>query len=230
MDEERIRLLLEEDNNTDTDYEDATTFKPAQTTMNYADIKKLDEESAQKIKEGTGPSDKCICSLLSPPDGSRKGLGSSIKRAFASIAPGKKRRTLEPQRSLDLPIVYSKGGAGIYSTKEVVKRKTSCGKCGCDKENIVLKHSYANIRITSPDMSSICSCPSDCLPEKSRLMNNIKVTVEHMTLDPASEDSQSRPRAPREPRESERQSLASLIDAQYEAVRDLYDRQYDNTA
>ncbi|XP_026744212.1 uncharacterized protein LOC113505620 [Trichoplusia ni] len=203
--------------------------------MNYAEIKKLDEESLQQLKEGTGPSDKCICSLLSPPDGERRGFGSSIKRALASIATGKKRRPLDGQRSVDIPIVYTKGAAGIYSTKEVLKRKSSCGKCGCDKENIVLKHSYANIRITSPDVSSICSCPSDCLPEKSRLMNNIKVTVEHMTIDPDSENSESslhqhRQRTLREPLMSDRKSLSSLINAQYEKVQDLYERQYDNTA
>ncbi|KOB70372.1 Uncharacterized protein OBRU01_15449, partial [Operophtera brumata] len=52
----------------------------------------------------------------------------------------------------------------IYSTKEVVTRKSACGKCGCDSNRVVLKHSFANIRITSPDLSSVCPCPTDCLP------------------------------------------------------------------
>ncbi|XP_028172161.1 uncharacterized protein LOC114361368, partial [Ostrinia furnacalis] len=68
----------------------------------------------------------------------------------------------------------------IYTTKEAVKRNSSCGKCGCDSENLVLKHSFANIRITSPDVSSICPCPSNCMPDKDKLQNNIKVTIEHV--------------------------------------------------
>ncbi|KAL0853143.1 hypothetical protein ABMA27_012905 [Loxostege sticticalis] len=159
--------------------------------MNYSKLKKLDEETLEKITEGKGPSDKCLCSILAPPDNDKKGIKASIKRAFASFGGkqgGRKNKTLYGQNSVDIPLSFTQGGKGIYTTKEAVKRKSSCGKCGCDSENLVLKHSFANIRITSPDVSSICPCPSDCLPEKDKLQNNIKVTVEHVyAIDSASD-------------------------------------------
>uniref|UniRef100_A0A2A4KA96 Uncharacterized protein n=1 Tax=Heliothis virescens TaxID=7102 RepID=A0A2A4KA96_HELVI len=198
--------------------------------MNYSQIKKLDEESLERLQEGTGPVDECICSLLSPPDSERKSLGASIKKAFASFNPGKKRKTFGGRRDVDIPIVFAKGEQGVYSTKEVVKRKSACGRCGCDKENIVLKHSYANIRITSPDVSSICPCPTDCLPDKHKLLNNIKVTIERVTIDPDSENSETsltnhRQRTIREPEMTDKRSLSSLINAQYEKDEDnLFDR------
>ncbi|XP_047038983.1 uncharacterized protein LOC124643900 [Helicoverpa zea] len=189
--------------------------------MNFSQLKKLDEESLAHLQEGSGPVDECLCPLLSPPDAERKSLGASIKKAFANFNPGKKRKSFGGSRNVDIPIVFSKGEQGVYSTKEVVKRKSNCGRCGCDRENIVLKHSYANIRITSPDVSSICPCPNDCLPDKHKLLNNIKVTVERVTIDPDSESSETslhnhRPRNVREPEMTDKRSVSSLINAQYE--------------
>ncbi|RVE50687.1 hypothetical protein evm_004597 [Chilo suppressalis] len=152
--------------------------------MNATELEKLDKATLEKLTDGVGPSDECICSLLAPSDGEKRGLRQSIKKAFASIGQAgraigrsaKGRRTVpnQPgqQDTIDVPLVFTKGAKGVYTTKEAVK--SDCGKCGCANENVVLKHSYANIRITSPDISSICPCPSDCLPEKSRLSNNIK--------------------------------------------------------
>ncbi|KAJ8704016.1 hypothetical protein PYW07_013310 [Mythimna separata] len=228
--------------------------------MDYAELKKLDEDSANKMVEGSGPVDECICSLLAPSGGGRKSISRSIKKVLATITPGKTKKSGRGRAvvgggfgggggvfgggrgggggsypvggaGIEIPLVFSKGEQGIYTTKEVMKRKGSCGKCGCDKEKIVMKHSYANIRITSPDVSSICPCPTSCLPDKAKLMNNIKVTVEHMRIDPDSENSESslhQPRLPRklqEPDMTDKRSVTSLINAQYDTDEDkLYDR------
>ncbi|CAG9789773.1 unnamed protein product [Diatraea saccharalis] len=167
--------------------------------MNKNDIQKLDEETLDKLTEGLGPTDECLCSLLSPPEGEKKGFRQSIKKAFASIGQGRSGRRSADQGSrrapdkrpglmntIDVPLTFTKGAKGIYTTKENVK--SNCGKCGCSNENIVLKHSYANIRITSPDISSICPCPSDCLPDKAKLSNNIKVTIERLAIDTPSDN------------------------------------------
>ncbi|XP_045530207.1 uncharacterized protein LOC123717962 [Pieris brassicae] len=142
----------------------------------YAKLKKLDEESLQQLKEGSGPADECLCSIFSPGI-EKKSFTKSVKRALG--LSGRKKQVFTGNESVDIPLTFSRDGKGVYTTKEVVKRQTPCGKCGCDNENIVLKHSYANIRITTPDISSICPCPTtDCLPDKERLQNNIKVIVE----------------------------------------------------
>ncbi|CAK1554479.1 unnamed protein product [Leptosia nina] len=152
----------------------------------YAKLKKLDEESLQKLQEGTGPVDECLCSIFSP-EVEKRSLAASVKKAFGfsgkKNSPPGGRRGFPPfgERGgnfVEIPLTFSNDGRGIFTKKEVVKRNTPCGKCGCDNENIVLKHSYANIRISTPDISSICPCDSNCLPDKEKLQNNIKVTVE----------------------------------------------------
>ncbi|KAJ0170067.1 hypothetical protein K1T71_014673 [Dendrolimus kikuchii] len=150
--------------------------------MDYASIKKIDEESLQNLQEGSGPIDECLCSLLSPPEDERPSFRRSIKNALASI--GQRKKKLLAGRSVDIPLaVIQEDGKGWKHSKEVVKRKSTCGKCGCDNENVVLKHSYANIRITSPDVSSICPCSSNCLPDKDKFQNNIEVTIERVECD-----------------------------------------------
>ncbi|KAG6461186.1 uncharacterized protein LOC115450776 [Manduca sexta] len=187
--------------------------------MDYNQIKKIDEESLQQLTEGSGPSDKCICGLLSNQED--QGIKASIKRALSSFKQGKKERNIKGN-SVVIPLSsLGKGGRGQKSIKEVVKRKTSCGKCGCDDENIVLKHSYANIRITTPDVSSFCPCPSSCLPDREKFQNNIKVTIERVQiLDVDSTDSEFNlyqdkdDEVVKEP-PIERRSISSLIDAQF---------------
>ncbi|XP_047541839.1 uncharacterized protein LOC125074558 [Vanessa atalanta] len=136
-------------------------------------LKKIDETSLLKLQEGKGPVDECLCPLFSSPD--KKSLAESVKKAFKSIGT-----RIAKNKSKNVPIHFD--NAGFSSTKEVVKRVRSCRKCGCDNEKFILKHSYANIRITSPDISSICPCPSDCLPDKAKLRDNIKVIIEHANL------------------------------------------------
>ncbi|XP_075988992.1 uncharacterized protein LOC142984970 [Anticarsia gemmatalis] len=207
--------------------------------MNYYEIKKLDEESLERMKEATGPVDECICSLLAGQSESRRGtMRNSIKRAISKVKHGRKPKGVyrtEKGQSVVVPISFKGDKGSLKATKEVIKRKGTCGKCGCDKNDFTLKHSYANIRITTPDITTLCPCPSnDCMPEKSKLLNNIKVTVErvahdHIDLhllkpsDPDSEDSetslhkQKRTENVLEPEMSDKMSLSSLINAQYES-------------
>ncbi|XP_045456906.1 uncharacterized protein LOC123666937 [Melitaea cinxia] len=138
---------------------------------NYAKLKKLDEVSLQKLKEGEGPADQCLCTLLSTEE--KKSVAASVKKAFKAFG-------IKKSKKEGAAIDISKNG--FNSKLEVLKHKKSCGKCVCNKEKLVLKHSYANIRITSPDVSSICPCPTDCLPDKEKLQNNIKVIVEHANV------------------------------------------------
>ncbi|CAG9574975.1 unnamed protein product [Danaus chrysippus] len=132
---------------------------------NYSEIKKIDEESLQKLTEGEGPADECLCDLLSPPL-QKKTFARSVKKALTAFGKGKKASRVSNMME-DIK------ESGFFSTREVIKKQKSCGKCGCDDENIVLKHTYANIRITSPDISSVCPCPSNCLPVKSPSLSNI---------------------------------------------------------
>ncbi|XP_041986417.1 uncharacterized protein LOC121738443 [Aricia agestis] len=54
---------------------------------------------------------------------------------------------------------------GITESIQEVTKTTTCDKeCGCDLKKVKFKHSYVKIRITSPDMSSICPCPEECFP------------------------------------------------------------------
>ncbi|CAG4981733.1 unnamed protein product [Colias eurytheme] len=132
----------------------------------YAKLKKLDEKTLQNLKEGPGPADECLCSIFTP---EKKSFAASVKKAFGFSVNKKK-----GGQDREIPFKFSKGA----SSKEILKRNRSCGKCGCDNENIVLKHSYANIRITTPDVTSFCPCPTDCLPDKDKMKNNIQVVVE----------------------------------------------------
>ncbi|KAI5634314.1 hypothetical protein NE865_12995 [Phthorimaea operculella] len=132
--------------------------------------------------------------LSPPEDRTGKGIGGmkdSIKRAFRTMSGSVRRKSIgeEGRRSAKgskrgslcvnpscqgntlgrgggvyIPLTSTKGGKGIFTTKEPLKRQKPCsGKCGCEKKDFVMKHSYANIQITSPDVSSICPCPNSCL-------------------------------------------------------------------
>ena len=50
----------------------------------YTKIKKLDEKSLEKLKEGTGPVNECICPLLFSNE-ERRSLAASVKKIFKSV-------------------------------------------------------------------------------------------------------------------------------------------------
>ncbi|KAJ8737961.1 hypothetical protein PYW08_000556 [Mythimna loreyi] len=76
----------------------------------------------------------------------------------------------------------AKEAGAITSEILEIKKVTKCDRsCGCDKKKIRFKHSYVKIRVTSPDMSSFCDCPDECLPRvKSGVFvdkDGIQVTI-----------------------------------------------------
>ncbi|VVC86347.1 unnamed protein product, partial [Leptidea sinapis] len=82
--------------------------------------------------------------------------------------------------------VSGKSQAGIREKFEDIVKTTKCDRgCGCDRKKIRFKHSYVKIRVTSPDISSLCPCPDECLPGvKTGVFTDsegIKVTVGHAT-------------------------------------------------
>ncbi|XP_034838062.1 uncharacterized protein [Maniola hyperantus] len=174
----------------------------------YAKIKKLDEESLRRLTEGSGPADECLCSILSPPE-VKKGFTASVKKVFGALSGRKKGIISWGQGSREMQQSFSKDPPGFHSTKEVVQRQKPCGKCGCDSDKFVLKHSYANIRITTPDVSTICPCSSDCLPDKEKLQNNIKVIVENVQIN-------SKPNFEKEPNIEDSQALEHHLDLDFE--------------
>ncbi|KAJ0183979.1 hypothetical protein K1T71_000402 [Dendrolimus kikuchii] len=71
---------------------------------------------------------------------------------------------------------------GITEELEEITKTTTCDRgCGCDKKKIRFKHSYVKIKVTSPDISSLCPCPNECIPGvKGGIFTDnegIKVTV-----------------------------------------------------
>lgn len=206
--------------------------------MSYNQIKKIDDLSLERMQASSASCDTCFCHLIATPEDERRNLGTSFKKSFSSYNPGKKRRNVGGRRGIDIPLVFAKGEQGVYSTKEVVKRKSSCGGCGCsDKEKIISKYSYANIHLTAPELAPLsppahlCARPTDSVVEKPKPINNIKVTTDRVTIDPDSENSETSlqnhrvHRTVREPNMSEKKSVTSLIDAQYERDEDsIFDR------
>ena len=63
------------------------------------------------------------------------------------------------------PLKRRSMAAGISEAFEDIIKTTTCDRgCGCDKKKIRFKHSYVKIRVTSPDISSLCDCPDECIP------------------------------------------------------------------
>ncbi|XP_004926341.1 uncharacterized protein LOC101744840 [Bombyx mori] len=150
--------------------------------MDYKEMKKLEEELLQQLTEGSGPTDLCLCSVLGPRDDERASLKSSLKKAFGfgsrDKAKGNTGKDIESSLSSS-----SARGKGFKVTREAVKRSKECGKCGCDEKNIVLRHSEANIRIVTPDISTLCPCSSNCLPGKEKMRDNIRVIIEPVQIE-----------------------------------------------
>ncbi|XP_038216685.1 uncharacterized protein LOC119835772 [Zerene cesonia] len=83
-------------------------------------------------------------------------------------------------------IGVGKSKLGITEEFQDVIKTTTCDRgCGCDRKKIRFKHSYVKIRVTSPDISSLCPCPEECLPGvKGGVFTDnegIKVTVGQVT-------------------------------------------------
>ncbi|KAJ2938607.1 hypothetical protein O0L34_g11919 [Tuta absoluta] len=194
------------------------------------------------MTEGKGPDDECICHILSPPEARSIGgtMKDSIKRAIRTMSGSVRRRNSgggvrggsakrqeglcvnpscvgnsQGRGGVVIPLTTTKGGKGIFTTKEPLKLSKPCGgRCGCENKTIIIKHSYANIKIISPDVSSICPCPNSCL--NTEALNNIKVTVEHLEVPPKQPAVTVPSEAPTQPEpDIKRRSISELIAAQY---------------
>lgn len=94
----------------------------------YAKLKKLDEESLQKLKEGPGPADECLCSIFSP-EIEKKSLAASVKKALGFSGKRKDSPRFSPFSGkrdsprfspsggkggnyVDVPLTFSKDGKG----------------------------------------------------------------------------------------------------------------------
>ncbi|CAH4036019.1 unnamed protein product [Pieris brassicae] len=75
----------------------------------YAKLKKLDEESLQQLKEGSGPADECLCSIFSPGI-EKKSFTKSVKRALG--LSGRKKQVFTGNESVDIPLTFSRDGKG----------------------------------------------------------------------------------------------------------------------
>ncbi|XP_052746746.1 uncharacterized protein LOC112045878 [Bicyclus anynana] len=103
---------------------------------------------------------------------SEKALVSKIKKTTQTEAkPSSSIKTIS-MKSGDTSMKKHVKGVGVSKSKgeiieefEDIVKTTKCDRgCGCDKKKIRFKHSYVKIRVTSPDISSLCPCPEECVP------------------------------------------------------------------
>ncbi|XP_026333229.1 uncharacterized protein LOC113240194 [Hyposmocoma kahamanoa] len=114
-------------------------------------------------------------------------LKTSAEKGTLEKPAGKKRteKVTTPKGSRykkSKSVTTTAAGAGIRGEIENIAITTTCDRsCGCDKKKIRFKHSYVKIRVTSPDFSSLCDCPDECIPcvQSGIILDNegIKVTV-----------------------------------------------------
>nr|XP_034839610.1 titin-like [Maniola hyperantus] len=105
--------------------------------------------------------------LITPLEGK---LSAEIKESTPKEARGKikkisKKHGVEAASKSAKRIGISKSKVGVIEEFEDITKTTTCDRgCGCDKKKIRFKHSYVKIRVTSPDISSLCPCPEECIP------------------------------------------------------------------
>ncbi|XP_028034771.1 uncharacterized protein LOC114246448 [Bombyx mandarina] len=133
-------------------------------------------EAGLPMPEGKTPSEKALVKKvrkaagLPPETTPSEKLGKIKKRGKKGESIKKGAKTLSAK------------AAGIDEELEDITKTTKCDRaCGCDKKKIRFKHSYVKIRVTSPDISSLCPCPEECVPGVKHGVftdsEGIKVTV-----------------------------------------------------
>lgn len=116
------------------------------------------------LPEGRTPSEKSLIQKVKSdyekPSKTRIGALSEKK---GKIKTKSKKIEVAAERLSGKRLTKTKGA--ITEEFEDIIKTTTCDKgCGCDKKKIRFKHSYVKIRVTSPDISSLCPCPEECLP------------------------------------------------------------------
>ncbi|XP_050361226.1 uncharacterized protein LOC126780647 [Nymphalis io] len=110
---------------------------------------------------------------------SERSLIRKVETEYGKLAKAKTK-----SKKVGEAVARKKGG--ITQEFEDIIKTTTCDRgCGCDKKKIRFKHSYVKIRVTSPDISSLCPCPEECVPGvKGGVFTDnegIKVTVGRVT-------------------------------------------------
>ncbi|CAK1554672.1 unnamed protein product [Leptosia nina] len=118
-------------------------------------------EAGLPMPEAATPSDKALIekvrtALGLPPEPTPSERKEKIKT---------KSKKIGVERAKKSEIGVGKSKVGITEEFQDIVKTTTCDRgCGCDRKKIRFKHSYVKIRVTSPDISSLCPCPDECVP------------------------------------------------------------------
>ncbi|CAF4748259.1 unnamed protein product [Pieris macdunnoughi] len=140
------------------------------------------------LPEGKTPSEKVLIqkvrtALGLPPEPTPSERQGKIKTKSKKIGVDRAKKS-------EVAIGVGKSKIGIKEEFQDVIKTTTCDRgCGCDRKKIRFKHSYVKIRVTSPDISSLCPCPDECVPGvKGGVFTDnegIKVTVGQVSAAPS---------------------------------------------
>ncbi|XP_047524196.1 uncharacterized protein LOC125062371 [Pieris napi] len=140
------------------------------------------------LPEGKTPSEKVLIqkvrtALGLPPEPTPSERQGKIKTKSKKIGVDRAKKS-------EVAIGVGKSKIGIKEEFQDIIKTTTCDRgCGCDRKKIRFKHSYVKIRVTSPDISSLCPCPDECVPGvKGGVFTDnegIKVTVGQVSAAPS---------------------------------------------
>ncbi|CAH4038629.1 unnamed protein product [Pieris brassicae] len=145
-------------------------------------------EAGLPLPEGKTPSEKVLIqkvrtALGLPPEPTPSERQGKIKTKSKKIGADRAKMS-------EVAIGVGKSKIGIKEEFQDIIKTTTCDRgCGCDRKKIRFKHSYVKIRVTSPDISSLCPCPNECVPGvKGGVFTDnegIKVTVGQVSAAPS---------------------------------------------
>ncbi|XP_050683022.1 uncharacterized protein LOC126978330 isoform X3 [Leptidea sinapis] len=141
-------------------------------------------------------------SPLAPLEGKTRSEKSLLKKVKVQVGlppePSSQKRVKSKSKKIGITkskksetqIGVGKSKFGVVEELQDITKTTTCDRaCGCDRKKIRFKHSYVKIRVTSPDISSLCPCPDECVPGvKGGVFTDnegIKVTVGQATVTPS---------------------------------------------
>ncbi|XP_022125510.2 uncharacterized protein LOC111000398 [Pieris rapae] len=145
-------------------------------------------EAGLPLPEGKTPSEKVLIQKI------RTGLGlppePTPSERQGKIRTKSKKIGADRAKKSEVAIGVGKSKIGIKEEFQDIIKTTTCDRgCGCDRKKIRFKHSYVKIRVTSPDISSLCPCPDECVPGvKGGVFTDnegIKVTVGQVSAAPS---------------------------------------------
>ncbi|CAH2103706.1 unnamed protein product [Euphydryas editha] len=146
-------------------------------------------EAGLPLPEGKTPSEKILIQKVKTEyEKPSKGRVETFSEKKDKIKTKSKKIGVAAERLSGKRVTKTKG-AITEEFQDIIKSTTCDRGCGCDKKKIRFKHSYVKIRVTSPDISSLCPCPEECVPGvKGGIFTDnegIKVTVGRVTGTPS---------------------------------------------